>query len=583
MTRNGFTILAIILIGLIPALAAAEISVDLKLDRSEMILTDSVQLVVSVSGSRDTGAEPVIQGLENFRVNPGGTSSRIEFINGKMSSGMEYTYFIQPRQTGTYQIGPASVQINGKTYSSNRAALRVLKPDADQRADGGPIFLKAELSNQTVYVEEQTVYTLKLYLRRNVRNINLNLPETEHLAFKQLAKPVEYRSTQGGQEYQVIEVRYAVVPSKAGTFQIEPAQMSMTVLEPRPRSNRGFLDDPFSTFSSGRPLTVAGDSLQLTVRSLPTEGKPADFSGLVGKFTMWSKLEPVTLKAGESATLTVAVSGQGNINRIPDLKMPELDHIKVYADQPVLESSPDPAGQRGSKTMKWALVPERDGRLEIPPVTVSFFDTENQTYKTLRSSVYTLAVLPGEKEKMTVSETGSTAPNGEGSVKHAVKELGRDIFPVHTAMQDFKTADRLQLEGWLLAAMFGLPLILYLGALGGLKLGRRSAAGQADARAKKAAREFFRHYRRGRLTYSELLEQIRDYLNHRFGLSYGSLTAQESGRILSAKGVGAGTVEKMQTVVQQIENAAYTGKGQEPAAIETDLVPLIKKIEKECR
>jgi hypothetical protein len=52
---------------------------------------------------------------------------------------------------------------------------------------------------------------------------------------------------------------------------------------------------------------------------------------------------------------------------------------------------------------------------------------------------------------------------------------------------------------------------------------------------------------------------------------------------LSAKGVGAGTVEKMQTVVQQIENAAYTGKGQEPAAIETDLVPLIKKIEKECR
>ncbi len=583
MTRSVFIIIASILVSLIPALATADISVDLKLDRSEMNLSDSVQLVVSVSGSRDTGSEPVIQGLENFRVNPGGSSSRIEFINGKMSSGMEYTYFIQPRQTGTFQIGPASVQINGKNYKSSRAALRVVKPDADQRAGSSPVFLKAELSNPAVYVEEQTVYTLKLYLSRNVRNINLNLPETEHLAFKQLAKPVDYRSTQGGQEYQVIEVRYAVVPSKAGTFQIEPAQMSMTVLEPQRRSNRGFFDDPFSTFSSGRPLTVAGDSLQLTVRPLPAEGKPADFSGLVGKFVMWSKLEPATLKTGESATLTVAVSGQGNINRIPDLKMPALDHIKVYADQPVLESSPDPAGQRGSKTMKWALVPEKDGQLGVPPLTVSFFDTANRTYKTLRSAGYTLAVLPGEKEKMTASASGSAAPNGEGAVKHAVKELGRDIFPVHTAVQDFKTADRLQLEGWLLAVMFGLPLIVYLGTLGGLKLGRRSAAGQADARAKKAAREFFRHYRRGPLTYSQLLEQIRDYLNHRFGLSYGSLTAQESGRILSSNGVGAATVEKMQTVVQKIENAAYTGRGQEPAAVETDLVPLIKKIEKECR
>ncbi len=67
------------------------------------------------------------------------------------------------------------------------------------------------------------------------------------------------------------------------------------------------------------------------MRPLPQEGKPSDFSGLVGKFKMWSKLEPVSLKTGESATLTVSVSGQGNVNRIPDLKIPELIHIKIYA------------------------------------------------------------------------------------------------------------------------------------------------------------------------------------------------------------------------------------------------------------
>ena len=107
----------------------------LRLDRPQARLTDSVQLVVSVSGSRDSGSEPVIQGLENFSVTPGGTSSRIEFINGRMSSGIEYTYYIQPQQVGSFTIGPASVQIGDKTYRSNRSSLQVVRPAGDQGGD----------------------------------------------------------------------------------------------------------------------------------------------------------------------------------------------------------------------------------------------------------------------------------------------------------------------------------------------------------------------------------------------------------------------------------------------------------------
>ena len=113
MKRNFFIIFFIILVSLAPAIASAEISVSLKLDRPQAGLTDSVQLVVSVAGSRDTGSDPDIQGLENFTVRSGGTSSRIEFINGRMSSGIEYTYFIQPQKVGSFTIGPASVQIDG--------------------------------------------------------------------------------------------------------------------------------------------------------------------------------------------------------------------------------------------------------------------------------------------------------------------------------------------------------------------------------------------------------------------------------------------------------------------------------------
>ena len=443
--------------------------------------------------------------------------------------------------------------------------------------------MSAELSNKTVYVEEQTLYTLKLYLRRNVRNINLNLPESASLIFKQITKPAEYRSQHSGQEYRVIEVKYALLPAKAGGYEIQPAQMSMEVLASRRRTGRSLFDDPFSTFSGGRPAKVASEVLQLQVNPLPENGKPADFSGLVGKFKMWSKLEPVALKTGESATLTVSVSGQGNVNRIPDLKIPELDHVKIYADKPVLETTQDSEGLKGSKIMKWALVPEKDGRIKVPPVAVSFFDTENHRYKTLTSSTYALSVLRGRKETTAGSDSTAAAVNHDSADKQTIRELGRDIFPVHTAMQGFKSAGRLQRERWIIRALLVLPFILYVGTLCGMKLRRHSRTGLPDNLAKKAARAFNKQYRSEGLTCSALLQLIRDYLNHRLGLSYGSLTPLEANRILMSRGVGANTAENLQRIMQQLENAEYTGKGHEAAKIDFDLVKLVKQIEKEAR
>jgi len=581
-------LLLVSVIIIVPGMAMAEVAVSLRLDRPQARLTDSVQLVVGVSGSRDSGLEPVIQGLDNFSVTPGGTSSRIEFINGRMSSGIEYTYYLQPQQVGSFTIGPASVQIGGKTYRSNRASLQVVRP-ADQGGDArGPIFLEAELSAPSVYVEEQAVYTLKLFLRKNVRDIGLDLPENQNLAFKQLAKPAEYRSRRRDKEYNVLEVRYAVVPSKTGVYAIEPARMSMTVLEPRGGSrlspfNDPFFKDPFSAFTTGRPLTVAAPALQLDVRPLPAAGKPADFSGLVGSFKMWSKLDPADLKTGESATLTVSVSGRGNVNRIPDLKIPELDHIKVYADQPVLEPTQDLEGLGGTKTMKWALVPEKEGRLAVPPVAVSYFDTQSHAYKTLSTSAYTLAVRRGKEEKIAVAAAENKGSAGEGAVKHAVEELGRDIFPVHAGLQDFRAADGLQLGAWLLTAMFALPFIIYLAALCGFKLRRSAVAGQAEINAKKAARRFRRHYGRGEVSAAGLLELIRDYFNDRFGLSYGALTSAELVEILSARGISADTTEKLKACMQNCENAVYSGKGDAVVRIEADPVKLIRRIERESR
>jgi len=74
--------------------------------------------------------------------------------------------------------------------------------------------------------------------------------------------------------------------------------------------------------------------------------------------------------------MTVTVRGRGNVRRVPELKIPSLDGVKIYADQPVVRSENDGEGTIVTKTMKWALVPEREGRFQIPSLALSYFDAE---------------------------------------------------------------------------------------------------------------------------------------------------------------------------------------------------------------
>ena len=569
---------------LIPCLVSATVSISLKLDRSEATPLDSIRMVVSLSGARKSASPPALRGLELFKVTSGGTSSRLEIINGKVNAGIDYTYYLQPKNTGTFKIGPAEVTVKGKTYKSNTARLNISKPSEATGTDQGPIFLSTGLASKELYVEGQTIYTLKLYSQANVKDISLNLPELEHVSLTQLGKPAEYQSVYGGRPYKVLEVRYALVPSREGKYMIGPLTMKLTVLQPGGRSPRGLFDDRFFPFSTGRPMTLAGKALELNVLPLPTEGRPVDYNGLVGTFQIESKLEPSTVKAGESATLTVILSGRGNIKHTPDLKFPDLARTKVYKDQPALEVKQDAKGLGGAKTMKWALVPEKEGRLEIPPLSVGFFDTGAKQYRVLKTSPHSLSVLPGKEEQVQVSKDPAGGASGaETPAKETVKEIGRDILPIHTSIKDLTSILTVRPEGIFFWLVFSTPFFLYMLALSAIKFRRQSVQTLAATKAKKAARDFIRKCNKGGISSNDLILSIRDYLNNRFALSLGALTPDEAARILESEGVRPDTAHTLQAILQRLEDAVYTGKGQESCTSVEDIPGLITEIEKEIR
>ncbi len=560
---------------------AAEVGVTLNLDRVEATLEDSVRMEVNISGSRSSDAIPVFHGFEDFMVTKGGTSSRVEIVNGKVNSGITYTYFIQPRKTGTFKIGPVSIKVDGRVLESNSATLTVKVSSQQSGHNRKPVFIEASISSHDVYVEQQALYSLKLYRRVNVDDLSLNLPEMEHITFKQLGRPHEYQTTYAGSEYQVLEIRYTLLASKEGDYAIGPSKINMSVRRPGRRSP---FDDFFSSSSSGRPMTVASKPLELKVLALPEEGKPADFSGLVGDFQIKSRLEPTGLKAGESATLTVQVSGRGNVNRIPDIDLPEMPFARIYSDQPVLETEQDAHGFGGKKTMKWALVPGKAGRFEIPVLTLSFFNSDTEKYNILHTPVHTLSVLPGETQEVAVFHSSPGAgKTAESPIKKEIQQIGKDILPIHTSADNLSAPYRTLSTGWRFQLALIGPLLIYMMLLGSLKLRNQSPERLALSKSRNAFKALTKRCRQDQPGCADLIDVFKNYLNDRLSLSIGTLTADDAAGFLQKQGADPETAGKMCLLIQRLENAVYAGEDLKNTDAANDLIELVKALEKEIR
>ncbi|HOI06000.1 MAG TPA: BatD family protein [Deltaproteobacteria bacterium] len=568
----------LILMAFLPLRCLAAPSVGLELDRAEATLEDTVTLKVRVSGI-SPDAEPRIAGLKDLTVVAGGTSTRIEIINFRKSEHIEYLYYLQPKGAGTYRIGPAEVSAGGRVYRSQSAVLTV-REAAPARggqavAAEGPLFLRAELSKGTAYADEPVIYTIRLYRLVKVSLRSLDIPDNPPLAFKKLGDPLEYTTSIDGQTYQVYEVRLEVTAQEQGRYKLPPATMDLIVYESS-RSPFPF-NDPFFSRSNPRPRSVRSNALELVVLPLPAQGRPADYSSLVGSFTMDAKLDRTTLDAGETATLTVTVQGRGNTGRIPDLSMPDIPGLRVYPDQPVLQTDLDASGSLAVKTMKWALVPQQEGIFEIPSLSLGYFDTGSKSYRVLNTPKQTITVKPGTQAQ--AAPRPQAAP--PAFPRPGVQETGRDIMPIHTGAQAF--AKVLAMPGAAVAWLVLLaPPLIFLGAWG-LKRRMASSRRNGDEDRTRGALKAFRKTCSRESGAEELLSAVRGYFNSRFGSSLGALTPGDADRMLKAARVDDGVRMRCVSLIEELTHRVYTGRGRDAFERADELFSLMREIDRQGR
>ena len=418
-----------IFILLATAVAAHAAAVRAVVDRNRTTVGDSIALQVTIE---DGDGDVDLSGLTDFKSISRGSTSSFQMVNGRTSRQMIYNYVLIPLKTGNLTIPSIPVTIDGQIHYTVPIRISVSKePPADSgRRD---VYVTAELSTSSPWVGQQIVYTFRLYNAVQVADAKFQPPEFEGFHAEELEDRKSHRTVINGREFIVTEVKFILVPFKTGTLTIEPAVLQVGMVS-RSRRARPFSGmDAFFGRNEMTTRVLQSDPIAVTVRELPPKPADMDFSGLVGRFDIRATLDKTELDTGDSTTLTVTISGQGNIMDAAAPPIPAPAGFKTYSDNPEETIQKDDNGYSGSKTFRTALVPVQPGEYRIDPVALTYFDVQQGNYRTVVTPAAMIQVSPSDTAANDI-DVFRAAQGQTPSLKKRVEFTGRDILPLKESL-----------------------------------------------------------------------------------------------------------------------------------------------------
>ena len=389
---------------------------------------------------------PSIQGFEVLMGPSRSTQSSTQIINGNVTSTstITFTYILMAGKEGTYKIPGATIVADGNNYTSNSVEIKVLPPDDTSGAGSGnassssrnqvnsgkisdkELFMLATVNKTNVYEQEAILLTYKVYTQVNLTGLHGDTPDLKGFHTQEVELPQQKTFTlehYNGRNYNTtIWQQFVLFPQQSGKLEIPSLSFEGTV------SQRIASADPFDAFFNGGNYVdikknLVTPKLTINVKELPA-GKPTNFSGGVGEFTLSSSISTQELKTNDAVTIKLVISGTGNMKLIntPEVGFPQ--DFEIYDPKVDNKFNLTRNGLAGSKVIEYLAIPRHAGTYTIPPIEFSYFDLKSQSYKTLKTDAYTLNVAKGEGNSDQVVANFTS--------KEDLKVLGQDIRYIKT-------------------------------------------------------------------------------------------------------------------------------------------------------
>ena len=442
------SLLAAILL-MIAGLVYGQDKLTLTIDRTIIALGESVNLSLTLSGS--TSADDIqLPSMQILQVTAGPyTSTSYEIINGKASSSVSWTYRLRAVKSGREQIGPVTIQVNGKPVTSNQVIVNVASGSShgtgqgNGEGDSPDVFVRVAADKSEVYQGDQVTLTYRIYFAAQISQPEIvRLPAANGFWVEELTVPQKQTlkdEVVNGRAYKIGILRKAALfPTTTGELTVEPLVITTKVQrDPRRRSRDPFdiFNDPF--FSLGRQLEqveVASPSATVRVMPLPQADVPDGFSGAVGVYKIRASLDRPMAKTNEAVTLTVQIDGTGNIKTLPEPGITFPPDLERYDPKTTDQVRRDQQRISGWKRFEYVIIPRAPGAQTIPPIEYTFFDPSTRKYSTIITDALSLSVEKGEG---VVSGTGISV-----ATKRGVESIATDIAYIKTQSGHFVTPGR---------------------------------------------------------------------------------------------------------------------------------------------
>ena len=410
-----------------------------KTDRMNITLDENFNLMFVIEGDIDKAPDfsPLKKDFDILGQSQGSTTT---ISNGYYKTATTYSLTLMAKRAGNLIIPAIAF---GKD-SSQVLALSVgagSSNAADQQAN---LLLEATPSLSTTWVQGQIILSVKLLSALNLRTYNVSSIDIGKFdaSIEELGEAKQSQTTRDGRNYLMIEQKFAIHPQQAGKLTIEPLVAEVNAIT---QSRSMF--DPFNM--RGNILRARSRSITINVQDIPAEftGKlwlPASELQLVEE---WAPNPPV-FKVGEPVTRTLNLFADGlTAAQLPPLMGADLDGIKQYPDQPVLNNAKSANGIIGGRREKIALLPMRAGNFTLPAIEVTWWNSKTGHTEVARLPEKIIKVLPGSASATTAVITDEALP----AMTDANSELPTPVAP-HQVSNIYAWLSLFFASGWFITA-----------------------------------------------------------------------------------------------------------------------------------
>lgn len=384
-------------------LSLAEVSA--WVDNNPVVVGEMFRLHIEAKNVDDP-QEPDLSEIRGLQVLNRSVQNQTSIVGTSITRTVNWTYVMLAPSSGNYRI-PA-LQVG----SEKTIPIALKAEESSQSPNNQIVRLEVDVSPNEVYPQQQVLVRVRI-IRTGAQLENESLTPFE-LAGTQIEKVNQrsFRKVKNGKRQLITEISYVLLPEKSGTILLP--QLSYQGNEIRGGNSQGNFGN-FGNFGNifqqrGRRIFSNSEAQTIQVKALP--------AGFKGWWLPAAKLEleeqwlpdPPEFRVGEPVTRTLTVNAYGVFgNQIPELSFELPEKMKAYADQPSIETVKTQEGLKGTRVEKWAIIPGQAGKLELPEISVAWWDVQKDEIRTSVFPARIIEVFPATVDFPAAPVTQETA------------------------------------------------------------------------------------------------------------------------------------------------------------------------------